>query len=47
MTTPETAYTEIEKLVQGFKSLPAMQRKNMNEMQTRLGYILPMFRALS
>jgi type I restriction-modification system DNA methylase subunit len=46
MTTPELAYAEIEKLVKGFKALPAAQRKSMNEMQTRLGYILPLFKAL-
>jgi hypothetical protein len=46
MTTQELAYTEIERLVKSFKSLPASQRKGMNEMQTRLGYILPLFRAL-
>jgi predicted type IV restriction endonuclease len=26
--------------------MPASQRKGMNEMQTRLGYILPLFRTL-
>src|SRR5215211_3632502 len=46
MTTQELAYTEIESLVKSFKSMPASQRKGMNEMQTRLGYILPLFRAL-
>ena len=46
MTTSETAYVEVEKLVKGFKGLSAPQRKAMNEMQTRLGYILPLFRAL-
>jgi predicted type IV restriction endonuclease len=46
MTTPELAYTEIEKLVTNFKSMPATQRKGLNEMQTRLGYILPLFKAL-
>lgn len=46
MTTQELAYTAIERLVQNFISLPATQRKWMNEMQTRLGYILPLFRAL-
>lgn len=42
----ELAYTEIEKLITNFKNMPAAQRKGMNEMQTRLGYILPMFKAL-
>lgn len=46
MTNQETAYNEIERLIKDFKSLPASQRKGMNEMQTRLGYILPLFRAL-
>src|SRR6266498_950030 len=46
MTTQELAYTEIEKLVKNFKGMPATQRKGMNEMQTRLGYILPLFKAL-
>ncbi|HNA89578.1 MAG TPA: hypothetical protein PK989_09745 [Anaerolineales bacterium] len=46
MTNQETAYTEIERLVKEFKNMPSAQRKGMNEMQTRLGYILPMFRAL-
>jgi hypothetical protein len=35
MTTQELAYTEIERLVTNFKSMPASQRKGMNEMQTR------------
>jgi len=42
----ELAYTEIEKLITNFKNMPAAQRKGLNEMQTRLGYILPMFKAL-
>ena len=46
MTNQEFAYAEIEKLVTNFKNLPAAQRKGMNEMQTRLGYILPLFKAL-
>ncbi len=46
MTIQEFAYAEIEKLVKNFKSMPASQRKGLNEMQTRLGYILPLFRAL-
>lgn len=41
MTTQETAYAEIERLVKSFKDMPAAQRKGLNEMQTRLGYILP------
>jgi hypothetical protein len=46
MTIQELAYTEIETLVKSFKSLSSPQRKSMNEMQTRLGYILPLFKAL-
>jgi predicted type IV restriction endonuclease len=46
MTDQELAYTEIERLVKSFKDMPASQRKGMNEMQTRLGYILPLFKAL-
>jgi type I restriction-modification system DNA methylase subunit len=46
MTIQETAYTEIERLVKSFKDMPAAQRKGLNEMQTRLGYILPLFKAL-
>jgi type I restriction-modification system DNA methylase subunit len=46
MTAQDLAYTEIEKLVTNFKNIPAPQRRGMNEMQTRLGYILPLFRAL-
>ena len=46
MTTQELAYAEVERLIKNFKSMPASQRKGMNEMQTRLGYILPLFRAL-
>jgi len=46
MTTPESAYPQIEKFVKKFKSLPAAERKNMNENATRQGYILPLFSAL-
>jgi type I restriction-modification system DNA methylase subunit len=46
MTLLETAYTQIEQLVQRFKSLPAAERKGMNENATRQGYILPLFRTL-
>jgi type I restriction-modification system DNA methylase subunit len=46
MTTKEAAYSEIEELVKSFKSIPTAQRKALNEMQTRLGYILPLFKAL-
>ncbi len=46
MINQELAYTEIEKLITNFKNMPATQRKGLNEMQTRLGYILPMFKAL-
>jgi type I restriction-modification system DNA methylase subunit len=46
MTTQDLAYAEIKKLVENFRNLSGPQRKGMNEMQTRLGYILPLFRAL-
>jgi type I restriction-modification system DNA methylase subunit len=46
VTPSETAYSEIEKLVQRFKNTPAASRKAMNENATRQGFILPMFRAL-
>ena len=46
MTTKELAYSDIERLVTNFKNMPASQRRGMNEMQTRLGYILPLFKAL-
>ena len=46
MTIQELAYTEVERLVKSFKDMPASQRRGMNEMQTRLGYILPLFKAL-
>jgi len=46
MTIQDTAHAEIERLVKSFKDIPAAQRKGMNEMQTRLGYILPLFKAL-
>ena len=46
MTSQAQAYSEIERLVRTFKAMPTLQRKGLNEMQTRLGYILPLFRAL-
>ena len=46
MNNHEFAYSEIQKLVTNFKNIPATQRRGMSEMQTRLGYILPMFKAL-
>src|SRR3990172_8853884 len=46
MDTKEYAFTETERLIKNFKNLPGKKRKEMNEMQTRLGYILPLFRAL-
>jgi len=46
MTTFELAYAEIEKLVKGFEARPAAQLKSMSEMQTRPGYLLPLFKAL-
>jgi len=42
MTTQETAFVEIERLVKSFKDMPAAQRKGLNEMQTRLGHVLPL-----
>lgn len=46
MTTQQLAYAEIERLVNSFKDMPAAQRKGLNEMQTRIGYILPLFKAI-
>jgi hypothetical protein len=46
MTSRELAYSEIERLVKNFKGMPAAQRKGLNEMQMRLGYILALFKAL-
>ena len=46
MTNQEIAYSEVERLVKDFKNIPTAKRKSMNEMQTRLGYILPLFKAL-
>ncbi|MDQ3006946.1 MAG: N-6 DNA methylase, partial [Chloroflexota bacterium] len=46
MTTQESAFAEVERLVKSFKDMPTAQRKGLNEMQTRLGYILPLFKAL-
>jgi hypothetical protein len=40
MTNQEAAYSEIERLVKNFKNMPASQRRGLNEMQTRLGYIV-------
>jgi hypothetical protein len=45
MTTQQLACSEIEELVNNFKNLSASQRKGLNEMQTRLGHILPLFKA--
>ncbi len=42
MTNQEFAYAEIQRLVASFKNLSASQRRSMNEMQTRLGYIPPL-----
>jgi len=41
MTSQEQAYSEIERLLKSFKGMPAAQRKGLNEMQTRLSYVLP------
>jgi type I restriction-modification system DNA methylase subunit len=46
MTASETAYAEVQRLVQRFKAISAAERKGMNENATRQGYILPLFRAL-
>ena len=46
MTTQDVAYAKIEERVKSFKNMPGSQRRSMNEMQTRLGYILPLFAAL-
>jgi len=46
MTMPDLAFSEVQKLIQRFKSLPAAERKGMNENATRQGYILSLFRAL-
>ena len=46
MTHPEPAYSEIERLVKSFTGMPAAQRKWLNEMQTRLGFILLLFKGL-
>ena len=42
MTAQDTAFEEIERLVKSFKDMPAAQRKGLDEMKTRLGYILPL-----
>ena len=44
MTSQELAYSEIEKLLKNFKGMTATQRKGLNEMQTRLEYILRLFK---
>jgi len=41
MTSQEQAYSEIERLIKSFKGMPTAQRKGLNEMQTRLSYVLP------
>jgi len=46
MATPETAYTEVERLVKKFKGLSAAARKSYNEADTRKDLILPLFHAL-
>lgn len=44
MTTPERTYTEIKKLIKGFKALLAAQGKSMNKMQTRALYTRRLWR---
>src|SRR3990172_2999639 len=46
MVALDTAYSQVEKLVQRFKALSVMGRKALNEDATRQGYILPLFKAL-
>ena len=46
MTTYDSARAEIQTIVTRFKNLKPAERKNLNEQATRLGYILPLFRAL-
>src|SRR3972149_3576852 len=46
MTTYDTARAEVQSIVQRFKNLKPAERKSLNEQATRLGYILPLFRAL-
>ena len=43
---PQTAYDQIERLVQKFKALPARTRQQYNEAETRKSFILPLFHAL-
>jgi len=43
---PQTAYDQIERLVQKFKALPTRTRQQYNEAETRKSFILPLFRAL-
>jgi predicted type IV restriction endonuclease len=46
MTGSATAYDRISILVKKFKNLSAAKRRSINEMATRLGYILPLYSAL-
>ena len=39
MTAADLAFARVEELVARFKNIPGAQRKAMNEMQIRLGYI--------
>ncbi len=45
-TPPQTAYDEIERLIQKYKNLSTRARNEYNEQATRLHFILPLFRAL-
>jgi hypothetical protein len=42
----QTAYAEVEHLINKFKRLSAAARKAYNEDNTRKDFILPLFRAL-
>lgn len=46
LTPPQTAFDQIERLVQKFQALPTRTRNAYNEAETRKSFILPMFRAL-
>jgi len=46
MVTPEIAYSQVESLVRKFKALSMADRRKMNEVATRQGFILPLFSAL-
>jgi len=46
MTSKEEARSKIAELVEHFRSIPAREREQYNESQTRHYFILPLFRAL-